>query len=64
MIQGKRIDQSLQNHVQSLNISNDRGVPHLDYLMNYSQHMLDHDASEISLEKDLNDAGMLTPISG
>jgi hypothetical protein len=26
--------------------------------------MLDHDASEISLEKDLNDAGMLTPISG
>jgi hypothetical protein len=26
--------------------------------------MLEHDGSEISLEKDLNDAGMLTPISG
>jgi|LauGreDrversion4_2_1035121.scaffolds.fasta_scaffold516734_1 hypothetical protein len=39
-------------------------MPQLDYLMNYSHHMLDHDASEISLEKDLNDAGMLTPISG
>ena len=26
--------------------------------------MLDHDASEISLEKDLHEAGMLTPISG
>lgn len=32
--------------------------------MNYSQQMLDHDASEISLEKDLNEAGMLTPITG
>lgn len=63
IIKGRRIEsQFIQG--ESLNISNERGIPQLDYVMNYSQQMLDHDASEISLEKDLNDAGMLTPITG
>ena len=63
IIKGRRIEsQFIQG--ESLNISNERGIPQLDYVMSYSQQMLDHDASEISLEKDLNDAGMLTPITG
>ena len=63
IIKGRRIEsQFIQG--ESLNISNEKGIPQLDYVMNYSQQMLDHEASEISLEKDLNEAGMLTPITG
>jgi hypothetical protein len=63
IIKGRRIESQFVQG-ESLNISHEKGNPQLDYVMNYSQQMLDHDASEISLEKDLNDVVMLIPITG